>query len=83
MPNLRLVCTATSVLWPTGSELPVLASCKTLASSLSLRRARARGGEREGYGGPCDVTSLSLSRRLLRKVACNEDASTPPKKRQD
>ena len=27
-----------------------LAACKTLASM-----------EREGYGGPCDVTSLSLS----------------------
>ena len=32
-----------------------LASCKTLAS------------KREGYGEPCDVTSLSLSKRGLRE----------------
>ena len=42
-----------------------LAACKTLASGLILcvlvqPDGWARG-EREGYGGPCDVTSLSLS----------------------
>jgi hypothetical protein len=33
------------------TQIEGLASSKTLASKL---------GEREGYGGPCDVTSLSL-----------------------
>ena len=34
-----------------ATQIEGLASSKTLASKL---------GEREGYGGPCDVTSLSL-----------------------
>ena len=38
----------------------VLASTDTLAAFLVQPDGWARG-EREGYGGPCDVTSLSLS----------------------
>ena len=45
-------------------ELSYLVSCKTLGKNQPDEWAR---GEREGYGEPCDVTSLSLS--LKRTVA--------------
>ena len=38
-----------------------LASCKTLASFVLDQPDGWARGEREGYGEPCDVTSLSLS----------------------
>ena len=42
-----------------------LAACKTLAGKLSpcvlVQPDGWARGEREGYGEPCDVTSLSLS----------------------
>ena len=45
-----------------GAGAAELAACKTLASALVQPDGWARG-EREGYGGPRDVTSLSLSAR--------------------
>ena len=41
-----------------------LAACKTLASCVLVQPDGWARGEREGYGGLRDVTSLSLSLRL-------------------
>ena len=43
------------------SSKSVLAACKTLAISVRVQPDGWARGEREGYGEPCDVTSLSLS----------------------
>ena len=42
----------------------MLAACKALA----IKPDGWARGEREGYGGPCDVTSLSLSPQFSAEV---------------
>ena len=69
--HTELHLTRTLALQGAGLRLPVLlelAACKALAivfpATQPLRPSpagRVGPGEREGYGGPCDVTSLSLS----------------------